>query len=322
MPPDQQPSNPSTDDTIVILGRGRGFPVWSSVEDSRLILGPPRSGKGLNLVIPMILDAPGAVVTTSTRPDNLTATLQARRDGGGPVAVFDPQQLAPGIPGGLRWSPVRGCEDPQTAMIRARGLAAGSGIGGGGVENGDFWKGQTEAVLRGLLHAAALGGRGAGDLYRWSLDPTAAIQAARLLQDSPSAAAGWADALESAATADERTRDSIWLGVRQALAALADPRVLDAVSPRPGEQFDPQAFIRESGTLYLLGTAAGAGNAGALISALIEDMIETARKLAAASPSARLDPPLSLILDEIGNLTPMGPLSATRAVSSGPWLKD
>ena len=39
--------------------------VWASVEDSMLLLGPPRSGKGLHLVIPMILDAPGAVVTTS-----------------------------------------------------------------------------------------------------------------------------------------------------------------------------------------------------------------------------------------------------------------
>jgi len=35
-----------------------------------------RSGKGLHIVIPAILDAPDAVVTTSNRPDNLTATLR------------------------------------------------------------------------------------------------------------------------------------------------------------------------------------------------------------------------------------------------------
>lgn len=35
------------------------------------VIGPPRSGKGLHIVIPAILDAPGPVVTTSTRPDNL-----------------------------------------------------------------------------------------------------------------------------------------------------------------------------------------------------------------------------------------------------------
>ena len=77
----------------------------------------------------MILDAPGAVVTTSTRPDNITVTHAARRSLGRPVAVFDPQGLAAGVPDGLRWSPVRGCDSPQTAMIRARGLSAGTGNG-------------------------------------------------------------------------------------------------------------------------------------------------------------------------------------------------
>ncbi len=32
--------------------------------DSMIILGPPRSGKGLHLAIPMILDAPGPVIYT------------------------------------------------------------------------------------------------------------------------------------------------------------------------------------------------------------------------------------------------------------------
>ena len=49
------------------------------MEDSTLVLGPPRSGKGLHIVVNAILDAPGAVVTTSTRPDNLAATMTARQ---------------------------------------------------------------------------------------------------------------------------------------------------------------------------------------------------------------------------------------------------
>ncbi len=48
------------------LGRSCGVECWASVEDSIVIVGPPRSGKGFNLVIPAILDAPGAVITTST----------------------------------------------------------------------------------------------------------------------------------------------------------------------------------------------------------------------------------------------------------------
>jgi type IV secretion system protein VirD4 len=279
-----------------------------------LVVGPPRSGKGLHLVIPMILDAPGAVVSTSTRPDNLAVTMQAR-SAIGPVAVFDPQHLAAGVSRGLRWSPVRGCELPQTAMIRARGLAAGTGMNRT-VEGGDFWQAQTEAVLRALLHAAALDGRSAHDLYRWSLDPAAAADAIAVLGWS-AAAPGWGDSLEQAAHSDPRTRDSIWLGVRQALASLADPRVLDAVTPSSGESFDPATFLRERGTLYLLATSSGAGAASSLVAALVEDMVETARRLAAASTGARLDPPLLLALDEIGNLAPLPSLPSLMSEGGG-----
>lgn len=102
-------SDPRPADVGYRLGTSKGVGVWASVEDSIMVIGPPRSGKGLHLVIPAILDAPGAVVVTSTRPDNLTATLRARARVG-PVAIFDPQHLAEGLRAGMRWSPIRGCE--------------------------------------------------------------------------------------------------------------------------------------------------------------------------------------------------------------------
>jgi len=299
-----------------LLGRAKGREVWASVEDSMLLIGPPRSGKGLHIVINAILDAPGSVVTTSTRPDNLTVTLTARQRQG-PVAVFDPQRLAPGLPAGLRWSPVRGCEDPLTAMIRAVGLAAGTGLGSGGVEGGGFWEGKTAAAIQALLHAAALDGRDARTLYQWALNPTAAADAVHMLQSSPGAAEGWADSLGSMIDSDPRTRDSIWQGVGLAFNALADPRVLDAVMPRAGEDFNPEAFLSEHGTLYLLATGAGAGASAGLVAAFIEDLTETARRRAARSPAARLDPPLLLALDEIGNLGPLPSLPMLMADGGG-----
>ncbi|MDR1151289.1 MAG: hypothetical protein LBK72_02215, partial [Bifidobacteriaceae bacterium] len=51
-------------DVGYLIGHAHGQQVWASVEDSILVLGPPRSGKGWNLVINTILDAPGAVITT------------------------------------------------------------------------------------------------------------------------------------------------------------------------------------------------------------------------------------------------------------------
>ncbi len=308
--------HPKAGDVGYLLGTARGRQVWATVEDSILLIGPPRSGKGLHIVINAILDAPGAVITTSTRPDNLTATLHAR-ERTGPVAVFDPQQLAPGLPVGLRWSPVRGCEDPLTAMIRATGLAASTGLGGGGVDNGSFWEGKTRAAIQSLLHAAALDGRDARTLYQWALNPTAAGDAVRILQTHPRAADGWADSLDSMIQSDPRTRDSIWQGVGLAFQALADPRVLDAVSPRPGEEFDPTDFLQHHGTLYLLATGAGAGASAALVAAFIEDLVEVARKLAARSPGARLDPPVLMALDEIGNLAPLPSLPTLMAEGGG-----
>ncbi len=299
------------------IGASRGHGVWASVEDSILLLGPPRSGKGAHIVINAILDAPGAVVTTSTRPDNLTATLRARERRGGPVAVFDPQHLAEGVPAGLRWSPIRGCEDPLTAMIRATGLAAGTGLSAGGVEGGGFWEGKTRTALQALLHAAALDHRPPGELFRWTLDPSAAADAVAILTANPNAAVGWAEGLQAMIDSDPRTRDSIWQGVSLALAALADPRVLDAVSPREGEDFDPEAFLRAKGTLYLLATGAGANNSAALVAAFVEDVVEAARRIAATSPGARLDPPLLLALDEVGNLAPLPSLPTLMAEGGG-----
>ena len=309
--------NPAVTDVGYLLGASRNVNVWASVEDSILLIGPPRSGKGLHVVINAILDAPGAVVTTSTRPDNLTATLKARSAEGRPLVVFDPQHLAEGVPAGLRWSPIRGCEDPLTAMIRATGLAAGTGLSAGGVEGGDFWEGKTRTALQALLHAAALDHRTPAELFRWTLDPAAASDAVAILTANPKAATGWADSLQAMIDADPRTRDSIWQGVSLSLAALADPRVLDAVSPGPEERFDPEEFLRKRGSVYLLATGAGANNSAALVSAFVEDLVEAARRLAARSPAARLDPPLLLALDEIGNLAPLPSLPTLMAEGGG-----
>lgn len=307
---------PAPSDVGYRVGTSRGIDVWASVEDSILLIGPPRSGKGVHIVINAILSAPGAVISTSTRPDNVTATITARQKIG-PVAVFDPQHLAAGIPAGLRWSPIRGCIDPLTAMIRASGLASATGLGKGGVEGGDFWESKTRVALQCLLHAAALDQRQPADLFRWTLDPAAAADAVSILASQPRAAGGWAEALQAMIEADPRTRDSIWQGVSLSLAALADPRVLNAVSPGPDEHFDPEDFLEKKGTLYLLATAAGANNSAPLVAALIEDIVEAARRLAARSPGARLDPPMLLSLDEVANLSPLPSLPTLMAEGGG-----
>jgi hypothetical protein len=53
------------------------------------------------------------------------------------------------------------------------------------------------------------------------------------------------------------------------------------------------------------------------IAAFVEDLVETARRIAARSPGARLDPPLLLALDEIGNLAPLPSLPTLMAEGGG-----
>ncbi|HAM02223.1 MAG TPA: hypothetical protein DCQ30_08365, partial [Acidimicrobiaceae bacterium] len=61
------------------LGAGARGPAWAPPEQSVLVLGPPRSGKTSSLVVPTVLAAGGPVVSTSTKPDVLEATLPWRR---------------------------------------------------------------------------------------------------------------------------------------------------------------------------------------------------------------------------------------------------
>ena len=213
----------------------------------------------------------------------------------------------------MRWSPIRGCGDPHTAMVRAKALTAGTASG---TTDSTFWQASAEQAVRCLLHAAALGECSSSDLYRWSLSAVQAREAVMILGSHPDAAQAWHQALDAIISADPRQRDSVWAMVTIAFSALADPKVLDAVSPAPGEGFDPERFLRENGAIYLLGTSTGAAATAGLVGAFVEDVVETARRLAARSTGSRLDPPLTLVLDEAANY-PLPSLSALMSDGGG-----
>jgi type IV secretion system protein VirD4 len=288
--------------------------LFGAAEDSYLYLGPPRSGKGVHLIIPQTLDAPGAALVTATRPDTLRHTLAIRKTRG-PVAVFDPQHLAGDVPR-LRWAPQHGCADPLTAIARARALAAGAQISPAAVTDAAFWQGMTEAVLRCYLHAAALDGRSMRDVLTWTARP-ADPTPVRILRTHSGAAPGWVEELVAQAAADPRQRDSVWAGVRRAVDALADPRVLDACSPTSGEAVDLREFIDAGGTLYLLGTTGAQLTVAPLVTALVEALVEAARTAAAETTDGRLSPPLTLLLDEAANIAPIPSLPNLLADGGG-----
>ncbi len=105
----------------VFLGRAHyrhGLRV--PLEEHLMLMAPPRTFKTAFLA-DVILDYPGPVIATTTKPDvfALTAAARSRR---GPVHVFNPQGIG-GVPSTFRWSPVDGCEDPATAIRRADAFA-------------------------------------------------------------------------------------------------------------------------------------------------------------------------------------------------------
>ena len=255
-----------------------GGSKWMGVRDSTTVLGPPRSGKGLTIVIPAILDDPGPVITTATRADNLTVTMSARSKIG-PVAVFDPQGLAAGVPSALRWSPVRGCQRPQTAMIRAAAFTAGTGER---VTEGNYWEKTTCRAVLCLLHAAALGGRGADSLYEWSLSAPGAKEAVQILMNHPKAASKWDRALDAIISAEQRARDSIWADGGQHLRRPWPTRTCWRRSALSRQESSTRPVSWPAGHALPAGHGRRARRLRpALVAALIEDLVDAARKLAA-----------------------------------------
>lgn len=279
------------------VGRSRGMDVYVSIEDSVALEGPPRSGKGYRILISAILDWTGPLITTSTTNDNLTATLQMRRRRG-EVFVFDPQQLS-GIRDTLRIDPIAGCEDPLVAVQRGGAIVTGTALGASATNQ--EWAAAAATVLSRLLHAAAVGQRTAADLYQWGSTPALARTAVDILRSD--GAPGWGDGLEAILVGDEKLLSSTWFGVQAAVAPLAIPQIREALQPEPGGPvFEPEAFLTGQNTLYLLGSGSGAGAMGGFLSAILDDVVEVARRKALASPGARLGEPLGLILDEIANM--------------------
>lgn len=296
---------PKAQDAGLLLGSSRGSNVWATMEDSICLWGPPRSGKGLHFVIDAILDAPGPVITTSTRTDNYAATKEARAEKG-PVVLFDPQGLA-GSQRTKKWSPTSGCEDQRTADARAKSLIEATGLGG---SNNAEWSSSAVRNVASLLHAAALDGARMDELFKWSSNPDAAFRAVEILEARPgSDSAVWGTQLRGVLEGDTKMRSNLWFGVSNALSALAVPEYRAAMDPTPGsdEELDVEELLDSCGTLYILGSPQGGSTMGVFLVALLDAITETAQRKAATKPSNRLDPPATLVLDEIANLAATWP---------------
>ena len=273
--------------------------VWSSVEDVTLRLGGPRMGKSGEMAC-RILDAPGAVIATSTRTDLMELT-RGLRSQVGPVEVFNPSGLG-GVESTVRFDPLDGCENPPTAAARAADLLSAVTAPGSQKER-EFWAGQARRVLASLMHAAALGDGSMRDVLAWVADPDgAAAEVQRLLRRSPEPAYEQ-DALQFLGT-NINTRSSICATIMPALGWLTDATAAATAELSPGEpSFDVADLLARRGTVYMLG--AEDAQVAPLVTAFTGHIAREARRLSAEQPGGRLDPPLTLVLDEAYLICPV-----------------
>ncbi|MEU6199485.1 type IV secretory system conjugative DNA transfer family protein [Streptomyces sp. NPDC047061] len=244
---------------------------------------------------------PALVVTSNATLWSETKDARAKL---GPVLLYDPNHLCD-TPARFHWSPTAGCEDKHTAIQRAHALLAPVSPT---ARIDQILTDTAETLLRSYLHAAALENRTIRHVHRWA-QGTGVQDAVRTLRTHPKAAPGSAGELEAALTSHPERRDIAQELTARALAALFTVNIREACTPNRSDALALDSFIDEGGTLYVVGESIEdpRTNPGAmpLLTALASSVVEHGRRMAERSSSGRLDPPLTLVLDDVAAVAPL-----------------
>jgi hypothetical protein len=301
------------------LGDIDGRTVYKSHEDVELVICGPRSNKTSAKVVPEIICAPGTVVATSNKGDvwALTAGLRARV---GPVYLFDPNRITYQEQV-FWWNPLRYVRDVESAARMASYFMreVGGGAGGGADRADPFFTPAAEKTLRQILLAAAVSGHTLRDVVDWvsTRSDEPAVQLGR------HGFAGQSNALRAILELPPETRGGVYEGVATAIACLDSESLLRWVTPPdtwehpPADpdsigQLDLWTLITRPGdrypTVYLL-TREGQGSGRPIVAAIVGELFEVASRAASAN-GGRLDPPMTVQLDEAANIVRLPELPA------------
>ncbi len=252
---------------------------WRQARSERavLLLGPPRSGKTSGVIVPGVIAHSGPVVCTSTKPDVLNATGQAR-ERSGRLWVFDPTGSSPADGRQLRWSPVRVSEQWDGALLMARAMTAGARVGHGSTNEG-HWAKRAQALLAPLLHAAAVDGRDMEEVVGWVMAHE--IDTAGVILERDTASRLAFGSLVGIHNTEPRERASIFSAAADAMDAYTAEAALQAAR---NPNFDPDAFVTTNDTIYIHAPAEEQAAAAPLVCGLLAE-IRRATYLAARQES-------------------------------------
>jgi type IV secretory pathway TraG/TraD family ATPase VirD4 len=292
----------------IYLGAGDGGTVWSGPEHHVLVVGPPRSGKTTSIVIPTIALHRGPIVATSTKPDLVHVTAR-RRTQLGRVWLWDPTGTTATPPGvePLRWSPVQGCQDWDTAIARAWALATAARPNQH-LSDAAHWVERAQALLAPLLHAAALNQGDIAVVLSWIHRRELAAPLSLLAYQKAHLAA---DLLTGIAATEHREQSGIFSTADSILSAYRSEAALHAARH---PNFDPDAFVNSADTVYLCAHGAAQAQQAPLIVALLQHIRDAIMR------RPQPWPPVIWCLDEVANIAPIPDLPNIVADSAAQGL--
>jgi type IV secretion system protein VirD4 len=304
---------------IYLGGVSNGGWALAEREHSVLVLGPPRSGKTSSLIIPNVLLFPGAVISTSTKPEVMKWTLLGRQELArqrgeidARTCLYDPSGTVDAPPGVERvgWSPVNAAKDWGRAGVVAEAMVLAKWPAGNNQEQ-NFWSGRAGALLATTLHAAALQNEPMSTVLRWINNTQGkAKEALTILADVPDAA----EVLMGIITADERTRSGIFATAAEILSPYTFP------GPRAsteGNFLDAKDFCDGQNTLYICATGQQQKKLAPMVVGMLSDIRDAVYQRAANREDY---PPVLMALDELTNIAPIHDFPAMLSEAGGQGL--
>ncbi len=291
-----------------------------------LVIGPPGSGKSSAVIIPSVLLAPGACVSTSIKGDVMDATTGVRGLKGRPWH-FDPGgegHPAPGVTA-CRWSPLSAVHSWDDARRIASRMAEPARRGEDGKAGDKHFVDRARDWVEVLLYAAHLAGRPVSRVAEWAVAAgtedaqTEVLTCLIAAEDTGDEGAGIAKRqLEGLIATPDRERGSIistMSGLLRIYSSIAARRIGDAPN------FDPAEFVRSSDTLYITASPERQQEYAPLIASMIEEIRYAvyARHRAHEQGREPWRPHVTFVLDEANNTAPV-PLPAIISEAGGQSL--
>lgn len=305
-----------------------GGPLYLTWEMPATFVSGTRTGKTMAWAIPAACAAPGAMLSTSNKPD-LYAHTRYGREQLGTVWLCDLQGVTGRRRAGFWWNPLAHID----TLADARKLA--SFFINASREPGDrkdaYFDGAAMDLLStyilaaacaegDLLHATEWLGRDQDETPTLILHCHGHHNAARLITEKQSLTSRQRDGVFDMARrflgslTDEtyaqvilpplRVRISVTGNEQSGIEVIGEPAG-DPIHDLP--QFDPRAFVDSRDSLYAL-SMEGPDSAAPIMTALVGQIIEAALESARHRANGRLRVPLVCVLDEAANCCKLGEL--------------